>query len=116
MIEGPRWYGTLANVFAVALSVWVGLHYRAPEWVAIYAAAALASALLPVHKWLGVVGLVVAFAVAGGGFYLLRGAHFKLGDIVAGAGGPTAPPREVCVMALASGWLVLGSMYRLTRA
>lgn len=116
MIEGPWWYGTLANVFAVALSVWVGLHYRAPEWVAIYAAAALASALLPAHKWIGVFGLVAAFAVAGGGFYLLRGVHFKLGDIVASAGGPTAPPREVCMMAIASGWLVLGSIYRLTRA
>jgi len=116
MTELPWWYGTIANVLAIGFSVWVGIHYRSPEWLALYIPVALVTAALPAHRKVGLVGIAVGIAVAAVGFYLMRGVDFELGKVVSATGGPASPAREVAAIALAAAWLVIGSAYRTRRA
>jgi len=109
----PWWYTTIAHVLAVALSVWVGLHYRAPEWLALYGAGAVASALLPGRKLFGVLGLLAGLAIAGSGAYLMRDVRhgIMLGDLF--AGGPIiTPTREAVVLVLTTMWLLAAAPLR----
>ena len=115
MTELPWWYSTIASVLAVGLSVWVGIHYRSPEWVSIYAAAALACAALPAHRIVGWFALAIGLAIAGAGLYLLRGSDLVLADVFSAEGGTTSPPREAAVLAVVVLWLVIGSLYRTRR-
>jgi len=115
MTELPWWYSTIASVFAVGLSVWVGLHFRSPEWVAIYGAAALACAALPAHRTIGWIGLAIGLAIAGAGAYLLRGIDLVLADLTSADGGAASPVREAAVLAITALWLVIGSLYRTRR-
>ena len=103
----------LANGIAVALSIWVGMHYRAPEWLAIYGAAAAATAALPAHRFVGAIGIAIGLVVAAGGAFLLRGAHVSAGDVLSAAGGPLAPAREALGVVLTALWLVVASAIRL---
>jgi hypothetical protein len=115
MTEAPWWYGTLANALAVLLSVWVGMHYRTPEWLAVYGAAALISALLPSHtRLIGVVGLAVGLGVGAGGLYLLRDAHIVLGDAFSVRGGLLSPARDAAALGVTVAWLLLASLYRVS--
>jgi hypothetical protein len=109
----PWWYTTIAHVLAIALSVWTGLHYRAPEWMALYGVAALGSAILPGRKLLGAIGLVTGLVVAGTGAYLMRDVRhgIVLGDLF--AGGPIiTPTREAVVLVLTTMWLLAASPLR----
>ena len=106
----------LANGIAIALSIWVGMHYRAPEWLAIYGAAAVATAALPAHRFIGALGLAVGLAVAAGGAFLLRDVRVSIGDVFAATGGPLAPAREALGVVLTALWLVLASTIRLRQA
>ena len=106
----------LANGIAIALSIWVGMHYRAPEWLAIYGAAAAATAALPAHRFVGAIGLAVGLAVAVGGAFLLKGSHVALGEAFSATGGPLAPAREALGVILTALWLVVASAIRLRRA
>ena len=103
----------LANGIAIALSIWVGMHYRAPEWLAIYAAAAAVTAALPSHRLVGAVGLAVGLVVAGGGALLLWNSHVALGEMFSATGGPLAPAREALGVALTTVWLAVASTIRL---
>jgi hypothetical protein len=116
MNDVPGWYGRAASAIAVLLSIWVGLHYRSPEWLALYGAAAMTSALLPAHRLLGAAGIVVGIAVAVAGYYLTRGMRVDLGSLASTAGGPLAPAREVLAIAVTAAWLLVGSTFRLLRA
>ncbi len=110
----PWWYTTTAHVFAIVLSIWVGLHYQAGgEWLALYGAAAVASALLPAKRLAGAFGLVAGLAVAGLGAYLMRDARHAIafGDIFAG-GHVLSPAREAAVLVLTTMWLLAASPLR----
>jgi hypothetical protein len=112
MSEVPGWYGRAASVIAVVLSVWVGMHYRTPEWLPIYGAAAVVTALLPAHRAIGGIGIAVGIGLAVGGFYLTRGSAIDLRAVTTAAG---APAREVLAIAVTAAWLVVGSAFRLLR-
>jgi hypothetical protein len=111
----PGWFQATAYVLAVAFCVWLGLHLhlRDPAWIAIYAVAAIISALLPAHRAVGFVGLVLGIAIGAWGTYLLRDVwHLLQPDaLLATSGG-----REAIVLAVAGVWLVLGSAFRTQRA
>lgn len=112
--EVPWWYATIAHVFAVVLSVWVGLHYRAGgEWLALYGVAAAASAVLPARRLAGAVGLVAGLAVAGVGAYLMRDVRhaISVGDMFAG-GRLLTPAREALVLVVTTMWLLAASPLR----
>jgi hypothetical protein len=105
----------MAYVLAVGFCVWIGLHLRTSSpmpWVAIYAVAAIVSALLPSHRAVGFVGLVLGIAIGGWGAYLLRDVFPVLqpDELLA-----TTTGREVLAVALAGVWLVLGSAFRTQR-
>ncbi len=113
MSEVPWWYGTLAHVVAIALSVWVGLHYKAgAEWLVLYGAAAAASAALPARRFFAIFGFTVGLSVAAGGFYLMRDVHVVPADVLSGGDGPLAPAREALALASTSVWLLAGSALR----
>jgi len=99
----------LANGIAVALSIWVGMHYRAPEWLALYGA-------LPAHRFVGAIGLAIGLAVAIGGAFLLRNSHVSPGEVLSAEGGPLAPTREALGVVLTALWLVIASALRLKQA
>ena len=115
----PRWFVMMADVLAVACSLWVGLHVRSHDavWIAIYGAAAIVSALLPAHRAIGFAGLAVGIAVGAWGGYLLRDAwaELRLDDLVR-AKSPLGGGREAVALAIAGLWLVLGSAFRTQRA
>ena len=106
----------LANGIAVALSIWVGMHYRAPEWLALYGAAAATTAALPAHRFVGAIGLAIGLAVAIGGAFLLRNSHVSPGEVLSAEGGPLAPTREALGVVLTALWLVIASALRLKQA
>ena len=113
MTEVPWWYGTIAHVFAVGLSVWLGMHYKGDvEWLALYGAAAAACAVLPTKRFVAIFGLLVGLAVAGGGAYLLRDAHIVPADVLSPHGGPLAAPREALILGITAVWLLAGSALR----
>jgi hypothetical protein len=116
----PRWYRVTADVLAVGFSLWVGLHVLEADpipWIAIYAVAAIVSALLPSHRTIGFVGLALGIAVGAWGGYLLRDAWaaLRLDDLLV-APSPLGGGREAIVLALAGLWLVAGSAFRTQRA
>ncbi len=113
MSEVPWWYGTIAHVMAIALSVWVGLHYRVGvEWLVLYGAAAAASAALPTRRFFAIFGLTVGLSVALGGLYLMRDAHIVPADLLLPKGGALAAPREALALACTAVWLLAGSALR----
>jgi hypothetical protein len=87
-------------------------------WIAIYAIAAVVSALLPAHRAVGFVGLALGIAIGAWGLYLLRDVWeaLRLDKLVETAGGPLGGGREAIVLAVALVWLVLGSAFRTQRA
>ena len=112
--EVPWWYATIAHVFAVVLSVWVGLHYRAGgEWMALYGVAAVSSAVLPGKRIAGAVGIVVGLGVAALGAYLMRDARhaISLGDLFSG-GHIVTPAREAFILVLTTMWLLAAAPLR----
>lgn len=117
MVKGvPGWFQVMAYVLAVGFCVWIGLHLRTPNplpCAAIYTVAAIVSALLPSHRAVGFVGLVLGIAIGGWGAYLLRDVFPVLqpDELLA-----TTTGREVLALALAGVWLVLGSAFRTQRA
>jgi hypothetical protein len=117
----PRWFQLTAYVLAVAFSLWIGLHARLRDplpWIAIYATAAIVSALLPWRRAVGFIGLAIGIAITVWGTYLLRDVWnaLRLGHLPGGGGGPIGGGREACALAFAGVWLVLGSAFRTQRA
>jgi hypothetical protein len=115
MQEVPWWYGTIAHVLAIALSVWLGLHYKAgAEWLLLYGAAAVACAALPAKRVAGAIGFVAGVVVAAGGLYLMRDARAAIvpSDLFAMHGGALTATREAAVLALTAVWLLAGSALR----
>jgi hypothetical protein len=117
----PRWFQVVAYVLAVGFSLWIGLHIHIDDsvpWIAIYATAAIVSALLPAHRVVGFVGLALGIAIGAWGLYLLRDVWeaLRLDKLVETAGGPLGGGREAIVLAVALVWLVLGSAFRTQRA
>jgi hypothetical protein len=113
--EVPWWYATIAHALAVVLSVWVGLHYQAGgEWIALYAAAAVASAMLPSKRLAGAFGLIVGLGIAAAGAYLMRDARHAivLGDIFSNTGHLLTPAREALVLVITTMWLLAASPLR----
>jgi len=113
--EVPGWYAATARMIAVALSVWVGMHYQAgAEWVALYAAAAIASALLPGKRMTGAFGLIVGLAVAAAGAYLMRDVRHAivLSDVFSATGHALTPAREALVLVITTMWLLAASPLR----
>lgn len=114
----PWWIGTLAQSLAVLLSVWCGLHARfGAEWLVLWGVAAATSAVLPIGKITGAIGLLVGAAVAVGGAYLMRDARgaVSIGDLVSPHGGIVSPTREAAVLVLTACWLLGASAFRLLR-
>ena len=109
----PWWYTTIAHVLAITLSVWVGLHYRAPEWLALYGLAAVASALLPGRKVFGAIGLIAGLGIAGLGAYLMRDVRHSIviGDLF-NDGPVVTPTREAVVLVVTTMWLLAASPLR----
>jgi hypothetical protein len=112
----PRWFQATAYLLAVGFSVWIGMHVQLRDplpWIAIYATAAIVSALLPSHRVVGFIGLVLGIAVGAWGTYLLRDVWdaLRADELLATRGG-----REAVVLAIAGVWLVLGSAFRTQRA
>jgi hypothetical protein len=117
MTEVPVWFRRVSSVFAVVLSIWVGLHYasaRPVGWMAIYGEAAIISALLPVNRLVGLIGLGVALCVAGGGAYLMKDAWSAISfdDVVSGTIVPINPGREAVALVGTTLWLVIASAMR----
>jgi hypothetical protein len=116
MVKGvPGWFQVLAYVLAVGFCVWIGFHLRTGNptpWIAIYAVAAIVSALLPQHRAVGFIGLAVGIAIGAWGTWLLRDVFPVLqpDDLL-----ETTSGREVIALALAGVWLVLGSAFRTQR-
>jgi len=113
--EVPWWYATTAHAFAVVLSVWVGLHYQAgTEWIALYGAAAVASAVLPGKRMAGAFGLIVGLGIAAAGAYLMRDARHAiiLGDVFSDTGHTLTPAREALVLVVTTMWLLAASPLR----
>jgi hypothetical protein len=117
----PRWFQVVAYALAVGFSLWIGLHVHidhAVPWIAIYAIAAVVSALLPAHRAVGFVGLALGIAIGAWGLYLLRDVWeaLRLDKLIETAGGPLGGGREAIMLAVALVWLVLGSAFRTQRA
>ena len=114
----PWWFRTLAHVLAVVFALCVGLHYKAPEWIVIYALAAIVSAALPSHRKIGFIGLGAGILVGAWGAYLVRDAwrDLSIGDLLSGAGGVLGGGREAVLLVIAGLWLVMGSAFRTQRA
>ncbi len=113
MTEVPWWFGTIAHVLAVVLSVWLGMHYKAgAEWLVLYGAAAVACAALPAKRVAGAFGFAIGLAIAAGGVYLLRDAHVAPRELLSLDGGPLAAPREALALAITAVWLLAGSALR----
>ncbi|MFT3694311.1 MAG: hypothetical protein QM831_14285 [Kofleriaceae bacterium] len=115
----PRWYCVLAHALAVGFCVWLGLHIYAPvEWIAIFGVVVILTALLPVSRVMGFVGIAGGILIAGVGTYLLRDVWkaISVDQIVSFQSGPLVPAREAIVLAFASLWLVAGSVFRTQRA
>jgi hypothetical protein len=112
--EVPWWYATIAHAFAVVLSVWVGLHARAGgDWMALYGAAAIASAALPAKRMAGAAGIVVGLGVAALGAYLMRDARHAIsfGDLFSG-GHIISPAREAFILVVTTMWLLAAAPLR----
>jgi hypothetical protein len=104
-----------ARLIAIVLSVWVGVHYQAgAEWIALYAAAAIASAVLPGKRMAGAFGLIVGLAIAGAGAYLMRDVRHAivLGDIFSDTAHALTPAREALVLVVTTMWLLAASPLR----
>jgi hypothetical protein len=115
----PRWFCVVAHGFAVAFALWLGLHIYAPtEWIGIFAAVAVISALLPYFRVVGFVGLACGLAIAGFGAYLLRDAWTELSfdTLTSPSGGILGGGRDALAFGIACAWLVIGSAFRTRRA
>jgi hypothetical protein len=115
MTEVPWWYGTIAHVMAIGLSVWLGLHYKVgAEWLLLYGAAAAASAMLPSKRIAGAIGVVAGVVVAAGGIYLMRnaGSAIQPSQLFALHGGALTATREAAMLGLTVVWLLAGSALR----
>ncbi len=107
----------LAHVLAVAFALWLGLHIYAPaEWIVIFFAVAVLSALLPYFRIVGFAGLGGGVIIGGIGTYLLRDVWKVLSVPALTAGRGATTQRDAIVLVLASLWLVLGSAFRTQRA
>lgn len=112
--EVPWWYTTIAHVFAVVLSIWVGLHFKANgAWIALYAAAAVSSAVLPAKRIAGAAGIAVGLGVAALGAYLMRDARHAISASDLFAGGPIVnAAREAFILVVTTMWLLAAAPLR----
>ena len=113
----PRWFGVGSHALAVVFALWLGLHIYAPaEWIVIFFAVAVLSALLPYFRIVGFAGLAGGIVIGGVGTYLLRDVWKVLSVPGLAAGCGATPQRDALVLVLASLWLVIGSAFRTQRA
>lgn len=113
----PTWFRALSHVLAVGFAVWLGLHLYAPvEWILIFLAVTVLSALLPYFRIVGFAGITSGIVIGGLGTYLLRDTWktFSVSGLAAGSG--ATAQRDAVVLVLSSLWLVLGSAFRTQRA
>jgi hypothetical protein len=71
----PRWFVILCGVLAVGFSMCVGLQVNDPDpavWMTLYAAAAIAIAVLPVRRMFTIGAVAVGLVAIGWGTYLGR--------------------------------------------
>ncbi len=98
-------------------TVWLGLQLYAPlAWIAIFFAVAVISALLPAFRIVGFIGLAAGIVIGSAGIYLLRDGWRVLSVAGLTTGRGVTPEREALALAIASTWLMLGSVFRTQRA
>jgi hypothetical protein len=109
---------------AVLFSLCVGLQINDPdpvEWMAMYGAAAVSSAVLPARRWLAIGAAVTGLVAAAWGAYLLHQVLdvLEFSDLVMKMdekGGAVEVGREAAGLGLVAGFMLGGAGFRAMRA
>ena len=124
MSEAPVWFRTVSWVMAALYAVSVALQYNDPDplrWMAIYGAAAVASAMLPARRWAIPLALATAGAAVLWAALLFPELWGKVGftDLwrkMSEKGGAVEVEREVGGLIIVAGWLVPAALLRRRQA
>ena len=101
MSRVPGWYVGACWIVAIGLSICVGLSYREPRMLALFAAAAIATAALPTRRFTAVIGVLVGLTGSVWAVALVqRGIAVEIGMRGPGAIG------------MCSGWMLIASGLR----
>ena len=120
----PRWFVAVCWVLAVLFSLSVGLQVNDPDpavWMAMYAAAAIAAALLPARRVFAAGALAVGLVAAAWGGYLGGTIvdQIELSDLflkMSEKGGAVEVGREAAGLAIIAAGLIGSAVFRATRA
>lgn len=120
----PRWFIAICWVLAVLFSLSVGLQVNDPDpavWMAMYGAAAIASALLPSRRIFAGLAVLVGLVAAAWGAYLGSQVFDQLefSDLwlkMSEKGGAVEVGREAGGLAIVALGLLGTSAYRATRS
>lgn len=119
----PRWFVTLCWVMAVGFAMCVGLQVNDPDpllWMAMYAGAAVATAILPARRLFAAGAVVVGLIAAGWGAYLGDQVFHELAlsDLwlkMSEKGGAVEVGREAVGLVIIAACLLGASAFRVTR-
>lgn len=120
----PLWFRLVSWLMAGLLGVCVGLQLNDPDpvrWMAIYGAGMGVSVLLPRHKPVAALALLVGLGAAAWALYLVNTVWgvIALSDLtsrMSEKGGAVEVGREAGGLAIEAVWLLAGGAFRGTRA
>ena len=124
MAPVPIWFKGLSWAMAALLALSAALQYNDPDpaaWIAIYAAGAIVSALLPATRPLAALGLVIGLVSAAWAIYLIHAVwgQVALSDLtgkMSEKGGAVEVGREAGGLVIEASWLLFAAGFRRTRA
>jgi hypothetical protein len=120
MPAAPLWFRCVSWAMTALYLVSVALQYNDPDplrWMAIYGAAAVVSAFLPLRRW----AMPVAYAVAAAALLWAvvltpeiwgRVGFTDLWRKMSEKGGAVEVEREIGGLVIVVGWMVIGSLLR----
>lgn len=119
----PRWFIAICWVLAVLFALCVGLQVNDPDparWMALYGAAAIASAVLPARRLFAATAMLVGLAAAAWGAYLANQVldQLEISDLwmkMSEKGGAVEVGREAAGLAIVALGLIGTSTFRATR-
>lgn len=120
MTTAPIWFRSVSWAMTALYLVSVALQYNDPDplrWMAIYGAAAVASAFLPLRRWAIPLSFAVAAAALVWAVVLFPDIWGRVGftDLwrkMSEKGGAVEVEREIGGLVIVVGWLVLGASLR----
>jgi uncharacterized membrane protein (DUF485 family) len=116
----PSWFRNVSWVMTALYLFSAALQYNDPDplrWIAIYTAAAVGAAFLPLRRWAIPFSLVVAVAALVWAAVLTPEIWGRVGftDLwrkMSEKGGAVEVEREIGGLVIVVGWLVFGAVYR----